>query len=202
MNAVDKIFQDSKNDPVEFSKKYTAYLSSLLDKLDHKSVADFICTLLEARETGKRIFFIGNGGSAATASHFANDIGIGTRTFDKPFKAISLTDNNAVMTAIGNDDGYDHIFLQQLQVQMEDGDIVVAISASGNSENVLKAMDYAKTRNGKTVAIVGFDGGKCAGRADLTLLIETAKGEYGPVEDMHMILDHLVGAYLMRVIKT
>ena len=102
MNTLDKIFKDTPNNPQEFTHQYTKYLSELLCGLDSSSVAKFIEILLSAREDGRRIFFIGNGGSAATASHFANDIAIGTRCLDKPFNAISLTDNMAVITAIAN----------------------------------------------------------------------------------------------------
>ncbi len=200
MNNLDKMYAESKGDPAAFARLYAEYLSSLLEQLDAQAVARFIELLLSARETGNRIFFIGNGGSAATASHFANDIAIGTRTLDKPFRATSLTDNLAVITAIANDDGYDHIFVQQLQTQMQKGDAVVAISASGNSENVINALEYAKANGGKTFAISGFDGGKCAQVADGAIVIETPKGEYGPVEDLHMIIDHLAGAYLMRAV--
>lgn len=201
MNTLDKIFQETKGDPGAFARRYAEYLSSLLARLDTDAVARFIDVLLNARETGRRIFFIGNGGSAATASHFANDIAIGTRTLDKPFRALSLTDNIAVMSAIANDDGYDEVFIQQLQTQMESGDVIVAISASGNSTNVVKALDYANANGAQTIALVGFDGGACMKAAGLSILIDTPKGEYGPVEDMHMFLDHLVGAYLARTVK-
>ncbi|PHS78206.1 MAG: sugar isomerase [Rhodospirillaceae bacterium] len=201
MNTLDQIFQETGSDPAAFARKYADYLSELLSQIDAKAVASFIQVLLKAREESKRIFFIGNGGSAATASHFANDIAIGTRTLDKPFRALSLTDNVAVISAISNDDGYDEIFIQQLQTQMEPGDVVVAISASGNSANIVKALEYAKLNDAHTVALVGFDGGLCMKVAELNVLIKTPKGEYGPVEDMHMFLDHLVGAYLSRVVK-
>lgn len=201
MNTLDQIFKETKGDPGAFARKYAEYLSMLLGRLDAAAVAKFVDVLLAAREAGNRIFFIGNGGSAATASHFANDIAIGTRTLERPFRAVSLTDNVAVISAIANDDGYEEIFIQQLQTQMERGDVVVAISASGNSTNVVKALDYANANGAKTVALVGFDGGACVKAAELSILIATPKGEYGPVEDMHMFLDHMVGAYLGRVVK-
>ncbi|MBI1202281.1 MAG: SIS domain-containing protein [Rhodopseudomonas sp.] len=199
MNQLDQIFARSQN-PTDYARAYSDHLQSLLQALDIDAVGRFIETLIDARSRGARIFFCGNGGSAATASHFANDIAIGTRTPHKPFKAISLTDNNAVMTAIANDFGYDELFTKQLEILMEPGDIVVAISASGNSPNVVKAIELAKSRGNKTVVLTGFDGGKMRQIADLAVHIQTAKGEYGPVEDMHMFLDHLVGTYLMRIV--
>lgn len=201
MNAVDKLFKEANGDVAVYTKLYGEYLSSLLEALDKEAVAKFVAMIIEAREHGSKIIFLGNGGSAATASHFANDIGIGTRLYKRPFKAISLTDNNAVMTAIGNDDGYENLFVRQMHVNFEPGDLVVGISASGNSENVLRALDYANENGGKTVAILGFDGGKCLDRVDHAILIRTSKGEFGPVEDMHMILDHMIGNYLMRAVS-
>ncbi|MBF0334446.1 MAG: SIS domain-containing protein [Alphaproteobacteria bacterium] len=200
MNRLDAMF-DEAADPAAFGAAYAEHLCGLLRGLDMQAVGRFIDLLLEARDNGRRIFFIGNGGSAATASHFANDIAIGTRCGDQPFKAVSLTDNVAQITAIANDDGYEHVFTRQLEVLIEPGDLVVAISASGNSPNVVRALDLAAARGNRTVALTGFDGGKIAQQADLVIHVRTAKGEYGPVEDVHMIIDHLIGAYLGRAVR-
>ena len=104
------------NAPKEFSADYLKYLSSLLEKLNNEDIARFINQILDVRENNRKIFFIGNGGSASTASHFVNDISLGSRQFENPFKAISLCDNQAVITAIANDDGYENIFLEQQKV--------------------------------------------------------------------------------------
>ena len=198
MNNLDRIFT---KDPVAFAEAYLDYLTSVLKTIDAREIGQFIETLLDAREHGATIYFIGNGGSAATASHFANDIAIGTNSYDKPFRAVSLTDSNAIITAVGNDFGYEEIFVRQLRVLGRAGDVVVAISASGNSPNLIRAFDYAKSIGIKTVAITAFDGGKMKQIADEGVHVPTAPKEYGPAEDAHMVLDHLVGAYLMRVIK-
>lgn len=200
MNKLDTIFAGTAT-PAEYARAYADHLVELLQQLDPDAVGELIAQFLEARENGKKIFFFGNGGSAATASHFANDIAIGTRTLDKPFRALSLTDNVAVLTAIANDDGYDHIFVQQLQNLMEPGDIVVAISASGNSTNVVMALEHAKQSGNLTIALTGFSGGRMKEIADVCVHIQTDAGEYGPVEDMHMVLDHLIGSYLMRAVQ-
>ena len=113
------------NSPKEFSADYLKYLSSLLEKLSNEDIARFINQILDVRENNRKIFFIGNGGSASTASHFVNDISLESRQFENPFKAISLCDNQAVITAIANDDGYENIFLQQLQTQADAGDTLV-----------------------------------------------------------------------------
>ena len=199
MNNLDRIFT---KDPVDFAGAYLDYLTSVLKTIDTREIGQFIETLLDARERGATIFFIGNGGSTATASHFANDIAIGTNSYEKPFRAVSLTDSNAIITAVGNDFGFEEIFVRQLRVLGRAGDVVVAISASGNSPNLLRAFDYAKSIGIKTVAITAFDGGKMKQMADEGVHVPTAPKEYGPAEDAHMVLDHLVGAYLMRFIHT
>ena len=199
MNNLDRIFT---KDPVAFAEAYLDYLTSVLKTIDAREIGQFIETLLDARERGANIYFIGNGGSAATASHFANGIAIGTNSYEKPFRAVSLTDSNAIITAVGNDFGFEEIFVRQLRVLGRAGDVVVAISASGNSPNLIRAFDYAKSIGIKTVAITAFDGGKMKQMADEGVHVPTAPKEYGPAEDAHMVLDHLVGAYLMRFIHT
>lgn len=197
MNNLDRIFT---KDPVAFAEAYLEYLNSVLKGIDTGEIGRFIQTLLDARERGATIYFIGNGGSAATASHFANDLSIGTNSYDKPFRVISLTDNQAIITAVGNDFGYDEIFVRQLRVLGREGDVVVGISASGNSSNLLRTFEFAKSVGIKTVAIAAFDGGKMKQMADECLHVPTAPKEYGPAEDAHMVLDHLIGAYLVRFI--
>mgnify|MGYP002038079571 FL=1 len=200
MNNIDQIYSESLSIK-DYSKSYIDYLSSVLSNISLTDIEKFVEVLLEARERESSIFFIGNGGSAATASHFANDIAIGTRTYEKPFRAISLCDNQAVITAIANDDGYEKIFSQQLQVLLKKQDVVVAISASGNSPNLLDAIDTAKKMNTITVGISAFDGGKMKEMVDISVHVPTEKGEYGPAEDAHMVLDHLVSNYLMRLVR-
>lgn len=198
MNNIDRFFT---KDPVAFADAYLKYLDQVLKSIDTREIGRFVQTLLDARERGSTVFFIGNGGSAATASHFANDISIGTNDYVKPFRALSLTDNVPILTAISNDFGYEDAFVRQLRVLAKKGDVLVAISASGNSPNLLKAFDYAKEAGIKTVAITAFDGGRMKSAADEGIHVPTAPKEYGPAEDAHMVLDHLVGAYLMRIVK-
>jgi len=192
----------SKNVDVEsFGVEYIDYLCNILKSISMNQIKDFVNILLNARENGSNIYFIGNGGSAATASHFANDIAIGTKEFKKPFRVISLCDNNAIITAIGNDDGFEKIFSQQLEVLLQEKDVVVAISASGNSINLLNAFDVAKRKGATTVGLSAFDGGKLKEKADISVHVPTNKGEYGPAEDAHMVLDHMVSNYLIHFLK-
>ena len=201
MNKIESLYKD--NPEIEaFARGYVDHLRDLLIQLDVSSIALFTKTLLSARDRGARIFFIGNGGSAATASHFANDIAIGSKSWHKPFRALSLADNIPLLTAIANDDGYEEIFIRQLRVQMIPGDVVVAISASGNSPNVVQAIEYANANGAITVSITGFDGGKLKCISRVVVHVPTAKGEYGPVEDVHLTLNHLVSAYLIYVCRS
>ena len=201
MNRIDKIYKNS-SDVSEFSKSYFEYLGVVISNISLKEIENFVSLILDARDRGSTIFFIGNGGSAATASHFANDIAIGTREYYKPFRVISLCDNQAVITAIGNDDGFEKVFSQQLKVLLKEQDVVVSISASGNSPNLIDAIITAQEMKAITVGISAFDGGKMKDMVDYSLHVPTEKGEYGPAEDAHMVLDHLVGNYLMRYVKS
>ena len=198
MNNIDRFF--TKN-PEDFAQAYVSYLTGVLKNIDTKEIAKLIELLIAARENQSTIFFIGNGGSAATASHFANDLSIGTNSYKKPFRALSLTDSMPIVTAIGNDYGYDQIFVRQLRCLARTGDIVVGISASGNSENLIKAFEYANLNKITTVAITAFSGGKMKLIANFSVHIPTEDKEYGPAEDAHMMLDHLIGAYLARLIQ-
>jgi len=173
----------------------------VLQRISTAEVGRFVETLLKARARGSTIFFIGNGGSAATASHFANDLSIGTNSYDKPFRALSLTDNVPIVTAVGNDFGYEEIFVRQLRVLGKREDVLVGISASGNSPNLLKAFEFADAAGIETVAITAFDGGRMKRIARQGIHVPTGPKEYGPAEDAHMVLDHLIGAYLVRYVK-
>ena len=200
MNRIEALYAE-RPDPAAFAGGYLEYVAEVLRALDPEAIAAFIRELLEARERDARIYFLGNGGSAATASHFVNDISIGSKSWEKPFRAISLSDNSAVMTAIANDSGYDEVFVQQLRFQLHPGDVVVAISVSGNSPNVLAAVEYAQATGARIVALTGFDGGRLRELADVCVHVPTNHGEYGPAEDAHMVLDHLIGAFLGQLCR-
>jgi D-sedoheptulose 7-phosphate isomerase len=198
MNRIEELYAQNSS-PASFARGYLSYLAELLAQLDEDEIARFIAELLRARDSGGRIYFFGNGGSAATASHFVNDIAIGSRSWERPFRAVCLSDNNAVLTSIANDFGYEHVFVQQLRGHLHPDDLVVAISVSGNSPNVVAAVEYARSCGVRVVGLTGFDGGRLRELADVAVHVPTNGGEYGPAEDAHMILDHLVGAYLARL---
>ena len=192
-----KCAQGGFPDPVDYAGNYIKRLVDLLESLNRQEIERVIELFLDARERGATIFFLGNGGSAATACHFANDMGVcASPEGKKPFRAISLAANMSYVTCLGNDIGYENIFTGQLRNLMQVGDIVVGISASGNSPNAVNALDYANQNNAVSVAIVGFDGGAMAQKAKFVIHVKSEKGEYGPVEDVHMVLDHLISTYL------
>ena len=186
----------------DFYKGYVKYLHDLLLALDPADLERLVDMFLQTRERGKTIYFAGNGGSASTSSHFAQDLSeIGTKAGTRGFRTQSLADNVSYITAAGNDFGFEHIFTAQMKNVFESGDMLVAISASGNSPNVVAAVKLARERGGSTAALVGFDGGELAHQADLAVVVRTPKGEYGPVEDAHMIFDHLVVTWLTHLLK-
>lgn len=195
MNNLDRFFSA---DPIAFANSYFEYLHSVLKRIDPNEIVAFIATLLSARDRGATIFFIGNGGSAATASHFATDLAFGTGASSKPLRVVSLADNVPTMTAIANDFGYEDVFTRQLRVQGRPGDVLVAISASGNSPNLIKALEFCGAAGIHGVAITAFDGGKMRVLASQGIHVPTELNEYGPAEDAHVILNHIVTAFLRR----
>jgi D-sedoheptulose 7-phosphate isomerase len=192
MNNVERLFRE-RPAAADFADGYLSYLAQVFARVDREAIASFIGVLEQARDSGATVFFCGNGGSASTASHFQNDL---TRWRTDPMKVVSLTDNVAVITALANDYGYERIFVMQLEPLLSEGDVVVAISASGNSPNVVQAIEFARQRNAITVGLTGFDGGRLGELCEIHVHVPSARGEYGPVEDAHLVLDHLVMSYL------
>ena len=199
MNNVENISSESKSFG-EFFRKYTDYFCRVLGKIDPRQVAVLVATIEETSAKGKSVFLCGNGGSAAMASHYTIDLlNVNRdRPGKKPIKALSLSDNLSVVTALGNDHGYDQVFVKQLERYLTPGDVVIAISSSGNSPNVLNAVRFANREGATSVGIVGFDGGELKKLCKVCIHIETPKGEYGPVEDATMFLDHLITTYLAQ----
>jgi D-sedoheptulose 7-phosphate isomerase len=142
---------------------YTEYVGRALGSVDTAEVEKLIESLFEAYRSGATVFVIGNGGSAANASHFAQDLAKGTCSSmeqERRIRALSLTDNIAFFSALGNDEGYDQVFVQQLRTFYRPGDLLVSISGSGNSPNVIRAVEFANANGMKTIGITGFSGGK------------------------------------------
>jgi len=184
----------------EFTGNYVQRLGQLLDKLDVEALASIIDQIERVRAEGKTIYLIGNGGSSATASHMAEDLAFGTRFREGArLRALCLTDNQPYMTAAANDIGYESVFEEQLRNLLQPGDVVLAISASGNSPNVVNAVEYANRHDAVSIGLVGFDGGRLKESCQIILHVPTEHGEYGPVEDIHLILDHIITGYLIEI---
>jgi D-sedoheptulose 7-phosphate isomerase len=184
----------------DFAKQYLSELKTSLDNLPLDKLEKIADLIKIAYEDGRRIFVMGNGGSAATASHFVCDFAKGSNVKGKKkFKIIGLTDNVPIMTALGNDISYDDIFLGQLEPLLEKDDIVIAFTGSGNSKNILKAIEYANQTGAKTIAFTGFDGGKIKNLAQLALIAPSNNMER--IEDIHLILGHLLHLYFLNSIS-
>jgi len=179
-----------------FIASYIKELNQLLNDIDTKALEKFYNILNTSSEKGSRVYILGNGGSSATASHMANDlkVGLGRRDIIS-IDAVSLADNSSVITALANDVGYENIFYMQLKNILKPDDIIIAISCSGNSPNILKAVKYAKKCGNVIIGMTGFDGGKLKELSDIKIHSKTVNGKYGLVEDMHMIINHMISCY-------
>ncbi len=185
--------ENLKNHAIEYKGK----LNDLFDQIDYDVLEQITATIVNAYKNDKTIYVAGNGGSAATASHYKVDFGFFVRYFKKKrIKVVSLTDHSPLMTAIGNDNSYDEVFTQQMQDYFNEDDVLIAISASGNSMNVVKAAEYANELGGTSIGLVGFEGGKLKDACKISLFTPNPKGDYGPIEDLHMIICHMLVSYL------
>ena len=163
-------------------------------------VRKIVPLLLEAREKGRTIYFFGNGGSASTASHFVCDIGkLTNQPGGKRFKCIALNDSVTNTTAWANDTDYSKVFAEPLATLGEAGDVAVAISGSGNSPNVLRAVEVAKARGLRTIGLTGIGGGKLKEMCDVVIVVPSNSMQH--TEDVHLIINHLLAAYLRDEVK-
>ena len=188
-----------ENSIEKFTNSYLTKLKKTLDEINPILVKDITEALNHTITKKSKVYVIGNGGSSATASHIANDLGSGLkRRKILNLNILSLVDNSPVITALANDTGYENIFYKQIEGVINSDDLVIAISCSGNSLNIIKAVDYAKKKGCTIIGLTGFDGGKLIDLSDIKFHINTKKGEYGIVEDAHMILNHIIFSYLTQ----
>jgi D-sedoheptulose 7-phosphate isomerase len=183
-----------------FPSEYKAGLLQAIETIDLTKVSEAIELLKSARDQNRHIFVCGNGGSASTASHFACDIVKGA-SFGRQsrFRIMALTDSLPTITAYSNDVSYDCVFAEQLKNFAEPGDVVMAISGSGNSPNVLRAVEYGKSIGCRTIALTGRDGGKLAPLAEIN--IQASVPHMGRIEDVHMIVSHMIAYHFMDTEK-
>jgi D-sedoheptulose 7-phosphate isomerase len=173
-------------------KDYSSRISAALAATNPESIEKVIEAILECSSSNGTIWLIGNGGSASTSSHFATDLSRCINANGKPVKGVSLCDNSGLITAIGNDFGFEEIFVNQLTNLAMNNDLLISISASGNSTNLIKAINYAKSKLIKTVALTGFNGGVLHKICDYSVHVPTGLGDYGVSEDSHSIISHYI----------
>ena len=183
-----------------FPSLYKADVLQAIETIDLEKVGEAIEILVQARNQDRRVFVCGNGGSASTASHFVCDMVKGASfRRDKRFRIMALTDSLPTITAYANDVSYDCVFVEQLKNFAEPGDVVMAISGSGNSPNVLQAIEYANSIGCRTIALSGRNGGKLGPMAQLNL--QASHPHMGRIEDVHMIVMHMICYYFMDAEK-
>ncbi len=198
MHELARIYAENPAMP-DYARAYFERLHGLLTQLDLEALTRIAEVMDTARRTGHRVYFIANGGSAAIASHWVNDLVAGGHIDGEPnFRALCLSDNGASVTALGNDAGYDEIFIRQLEVHLEAGDVVFAMSVSGNSENIVRAVKWARDNGATTIGLCGFDGGRLKDTAEIPLLAAATPDEYGTVEDCFSVLEHVLATFLTQ----
>jgi D-sedoheptulose 7-phosphate isomerase len=184
---------------MSFIQDYLDGLSNSLKELARQDIAGISDIIFDAYKKGRQIFIMGNGGSAATSSHFAEDLRLGRAVEGKPHvRATSLTDNTALITALANDIDYASIFVEQMVDHLDKGDVVIGISASGNSPNVLKAIEYGRSHGAITIGFCGFGGGRLKEITHKSIVLSSSI--YGQVEDAHLCLAHIISLLVRQKI--
>lgn len=179
-------------------RQYFGDVQQLLNHIPFDAVEQVVEALLDANSSGQTVFICGNGGSAATATHFGCDLAKRPTVAGQPrFRVMALTDNNALMTAISNDIGYDAVFAEQLIPLVRPGDVVIAISGSGNSRNVLNAVHVANEAGAVTIGFCGYDGGKLKPMVDIP--VHVPSNVMAMVEDVHLMLEHAICERLLAI---
>ena len=183
----------------EAAARYLRDFERLIADVDVGAVSRIVACLAAARDGGGTIFIAGNGGSAATASHWANDLGKATKCEGRSaIRVMCLSDNTPWLTALANDEGYERVFSGQLENFADRGDVLAVISASGSSPNLVQAVALANQRGLTTIGLLGFDGGVLKGLVDEYLWLPTPVGAYGLVESGHAMLCDVVTTCLME----
>jgi len=182
-----------------FTTNYLNDLHSLMKTINVDEFEKMKSHIENQHKSNSRIYIIGNGGSASTASHMANDLGTGLKRRDiLSLDVLSLCDNTAISTALANDIGYENIFYMQLKDILKPKDTIIAISCSGNSPNIVKAVEYARDMGTTVISLTGFSGGKLQDISNINIHFQTSNEAYGLVEDAHMIVNHMIYSYFNK----
>jgi D-sedoheptulose 7-phosphate isomerase len=178
----------------KYVREHMRELDKAIEQLPLRELDQLSEALFRAYRNDRQVFTLGNGGSSSTASHMAADLDKNTIGANMHrFRITCLADNVSIMTALSNDLGYENVFVEQLMNHIRAGDVLIVVSASGNSPNVLKAMHYARSRSAEVAALLGFDGGAARELADIAVVI--GSHDYGVVEDAHLIINHILVDY-------
>jgi D-sedoheptulose 7-phosphate isomerase len=180
------------------AKAYIKRVTLTLEKNNLFPILELVNELMSVRRSGSTVFIAGNGGSASTASHISLDWMLGTNLVNPPLRVISLVDSTASITATGNDIAFLDIFSRPLRALAQEGDLLVVVSASGNSPNLVSLVETARDKGVRVAAITGFDGGRLAKAADLSIHVATEIGDYGVAEDIHLMIGHMVKEALLE----
>jgi len=194
MSKTKKFFENNNNFN-DFYYFYIEYLNKILSNIDLDKLNALKERIKKIKGDNATIFTIGNGGSATTASHIATDFSFANRNALHDFKCISLCDNLGLITAVGNDTSFDDIFTVQLERLATKKDLVIFISGSGNSQNLISAANFCKSKSIDTAGFLSFDGGKLLSLLDYPILFKSELGDYGQAEDCHLILNHIIANY-------
>ena len=189
-------------------ENYSKMFKEVCDRLPYEDIARMVDILWKACREGKAVYTMGNGGHCNTAAHMINDIAKHTTSSDDKkavisenlrFKTMCLNDSMSLVTGIANDMGYDHIYAEQLKNWAAPGDVVIGVSGSGNSENILKAFRVARAKGATSICLAGFKGGKALAEADLCIVVPCDKMVM--VEDFHLMINHMVADELKRLVQ-
>jgi D-sedoheptulose 7-phosphate isomerase len=200
VGELDLIRRDERHLDVQgIAVEHMRALQGVLDRVDLTAVERVVERLRLARDRAATVYVAGNGGSAATASHWVNDLGKATKRSGRtPMRVMCLGDNSSWLTALANDEGYDEVFSGQLENFTHEGDVLVVISASGNSPNLVRAVDVARRAGAVTIGLLGFDGGVLKDRVSDCVWLSTEKGAYELVEDGHAVICHILTTCLAQ----
>jgi D-sedoheptulose 7-phosphate isomerase len=193
--SIRKLFEEN-SEINQFKNVYLDHYTKTLGLLKQIDIGPFLNKILKCHKAGGKIIFMGNGGSQANAQHLAVGLGFVTKKWNNPIRTHALGANSVLMSSLANDYGYDQIFKNELKVILTPHDFVVGLSVSGNSKNVVHALEFAREMGFETFALVGNDGGEILAKDFSSLYIKTDGVELGVVEDIHMLIGHLIGYYL------
>jgi D-sedoheptulose 7-phosphate isomerase len=184
---------------IDHPREYFQRLNTIVEQVDLNAVNRIFQQLRLARDRGSRVFVAGNGGSASTAFHWVSDLGKATKRSGRdPLQVTCLSDNISWLTALANDEGYDRVFAGQLENFARRDDLLIVITASGNSPNLVRAVEFARSKGLKTIGFLGFDGGLLKDMVDDLVWVKTEKGQYELVEDAHMVVCHVLATSLVK----